>query len=115
MFQVAPSSDEYAVKTSLFPLADVNEGVVLAGNRKDAGHVTALAVPSAVNSRVKLATAPVGTLVIVKVEIPALSDTAKKLDVFKSRVNVPLDIVGLAFVSLTDCNCGLSIMFPARL
>lgn len=93
----------------------VKVGVVPEGNLNDAGHATALAVPSAVNSSTKLATTLVGTLVIESVVIAALSDTAKKLLVLKSSVNVPADIGGVALASREDRNVGLSMKFPARL
>jgi len=92
----------------------VRVGAVPPVHLNAAGHVTARAVPSAVNSRVKLAAELAGVLVIVMVVIAALSDTLKKLLADKSSVRVPDDIAGEVNVSRHDCNCNWLVMLPKK-
>ena len=66
----------------------------------DAGHVTDLGVPSAVNISVNEPPEPLaGGLLMVIVVIAALSETVKMFDVSRFSVSVPAEIVGLETVS----------------
>jgi hypothetical protein len=82
------------------PDVDVSVGAVPPDHLMAAPQVTALAVPSAVNSSVKLAAELAGVLLMVRVVIAAFKLTAKKLLPDRSRVRVPLEIVGAVLVSL---------------
>ena len=62
---------------SRLPLVDVIVGAVPPGHSNDAGHVTVLGVPSAVNSRTNELTAEATTLDIVSVVTLAFNDTMK--------------------------------------
>lgn len=96
------------------PLVLVKVGAVPPDHLIAAPHVTALAVPSAVSSRVKLAAELAGVLLIVRVVIAALSETAKKLLPERSKVSVPLEIVGAVLVSRYACNLGWVSRLPPR-
>jgi hypothetical protein len=78
---------------------DVNVGAVPPGHLKLPGHVTDLAVPSAVNVSINDPVEPeVGILEIVNVVIAALSDTSNIVAVCRSKVSVPAEMVGAARV-----------------
>lgn len=100
---------------SVFPLVLVGTGAVPPVHLNAAGHVIARAVPSAVNSSEKLAATFAGVLVVVIVDIAALSETLKKLLADKSSVNVPDAIAGEVNVSLHACNCNWLVMLPEKL
>ena len=88
-------------KLSTLPDADVIVGAVPPAHLMDAGHVTDLGVPSAVNIKVNEPPEPLaGGLLMVRVVMAALRLTVKIFDVSRFSVSVPAEIVGLETVSL---------------
>jgi hypothetical protein len=100
-------------KTSFLLFVEVSVGVNPEGHKKLAGQVTLLAVPSAVNINTNELDLPLlCTLEIVKVVMLAFNATSKTVAVFKSKVNVPDEIVGAVLVEdeFTGRNILLSSM-----
>ena len=78
----------------------VSVGAEPLGHLIAAPQVTALAVPSAVRIRVNVPPEPLaGGLLMVKVVIAAFRLTVKMLEVTRSSVKVPAEMVGLEVVS----------------
>lgn len=75
-------------------------GAVPPAHLMDAGHVTDLGVPSAVNISVNEPPEPLaGGLLMVRVVMAALRATVKIFDVSRFNTSVPAEIVGLETVS----------------
>ena len=95
-----PPSHVVKTKMSTFALVDVSVGAVPPAHFTAAGHVTALAVPSQTNAKLKPKAFPVvGMLLMVNVVIAAFSETANTLPSEQFSVSVPLEIAGAVFVS----------------
>ena len=97
-----PPSGETNDRISFLPLAEVKAGGSLFAHFTEAGQVMVLAVPSAVNIKLKFCDmlAVAGVLEIVKVVTEALKETVNTLETLKSRTRVPADIEGLLVGSL---------------
>ena len=97
---MVPPSHVVSTNISTFALVLVSVGAVPPLHLIAAPQVTALAVPSIVNARVKPNAFPVvGILEIVSVVIAAFSETANTLPSEQFKVSVPLEIAGAVFVS----------------
>jgi hypothetical protein len=89
-----------STKMSTLLLVLVKVGAVPPAHFTAAGHVTARAVPSAVNASVIPKAFPVvGMFEMVSVVIAAFKLTANTLPSEQFKVSVPLEIVGAVFVS----------------
>jgi len=72
---------------------EVRVGAVPAGHLNDAGHVTARAVPSAMNTSTKLDVSPEACVFDSVIDvIAAFRDTANTAEALRSNVNEPAEI-----------------------
>jgi len=107
---VVPPSHVVKTNMSTFALVLVSVGAVPEAHFTAAGHVTALAVPSAVNARVKPYAVPVvGMLEKVMLVIAAFNETANTLPEAQFRANTPDAIAGAVLVSFSPVIVGVVI------
>ena len=98
---MVPPSEVKNAKLSTLPEVDVIVGAVPPAHLIDAGQVTDLGVPSAVNISVNEPPEPLaGALLMVSVVMAAFKLTVKIFDVSRLSTSVPAEIVGLETVSL---------------
>lgn len=108
LYHVVPPSQ--VVKTKMSTLVDVlvSVGAVPPDHFTAAGHVTALAVPSAVNARVNpYAVFDAGIFEKVMLVIAAFKLTANTLPKAQFKANTPAEIAGAVFVSFRPVIVGV--------
>ena len=107
-YQVVPPSHVVKTKISTLVEVDVSVGAVPPLHLTAAGHVTARAVPSAVNARVKPYAVPVvGMLEKVMLVIAAFKLTANTLPEAQFKANTPAEIAGAVLVSFSPVIVGV--------
>ena len=109
-YQVVPASHVVSTNMSILLLVLVIDGDNEPGHRTAAGHVIALAVPSAVNAKVIPYAVPVvGIFEKVMLVIAAFNETANTLPKAQLRANTPEAIAGAVLTSFNPVIVGVVI------
>jgi len=107
-YHVVPASHVVNTNISTFALVLVKVGAVPLGHLTEAGQEIVLAVPSAVNAKVRPnAFSVVGILENVMLVIDAFNDTANTLPLAQFKANTPAEIAGAVCFSISPVIVGV--------